>query len=518
MKFILNGTVVTFNAQNDILDDGYVCVNNKKIEAITTARNEIPESFKDVPVVNTGGYIYPGLIDLHNHLPYNFLKLWVFDTKKPFKSRYEWPRKKGYELEISLPTNLLAITSAVELVKYCEVKSLIGGVTTIDGFSKFKGAYAAWLLRNVEVEPFGKDEPPIFQSVQLLKSDEFQTYADKISGANAFLYHLAEGTDKALEKEYTDLSVHSLVNDKLVAIHSTALKSRHFVEFGKRNVRMVWSPLSNFLLYGSTAKVRLAKKNGVLICLGPDWTPTGSKNLLWELKVADLVNKKALRKLFSDKDLVDMVIINPAKAIRWDDRIGRLIPGYLADLLVIERLHKNPYRNLIKATEKNIQLVAIEGRPRFGDPKILNQLGIQNCETIQIGSITKGIDILEPDVSFGEITLQQVRTRLAESLKDPKKTARDYKNRAKKIGAKAMPPQLLIEEISAFSSKPPIARKTAQDFLDQVINLKDDDLKAFPKEIDSLTIYEDTASFIQTLKNNKNAPKYLQDLQKIFKE
>ena len=54
---------------------------------------------------------------------------------------------------------------------------------------------------------------------------------------------------------------------------------------------MVWSPLSNLLLYGATADVAAAQAAGVSIGLGSDWSPAGSKNLLGELKVARLVKR-----------------------------------------------------------------------------------------------------------------------------------------------------------------------------------------------------------------------------------
>ena len=41
----------------------------------------------------------------------------------------------------------------------------------------------------------------------------------------------------------------------------------------------------------STTDVLAARAAGVRICLGADWSPSGSKNLLGELKVADLWNK-----------------------------------------------------------------------------------------------------------------------------------------------------------------------------------------------------------------------------------
>lgn len=81
MKYILRGTVVTLDAKKRVLDDGYVGIDEKMISFVIPARQRIPSEFQDVPIVNVDGYIYPGLIDLHNHIAYNFLGLWKIDKK-----------------------------------------------------------------------------------------------------------------------------------------------------------------------------------------------------------------------------------------------------------------------------------------------------------------------------------------------------------------------------------------------------------------------------------------------------
>jgi 5-methylthioadenosine/S-adenosylhomocysteine deaminase len=187
------------------------------------------------------------------------------------------------------------------------------------------------------------------------------------------------------------------------------LKEAHFEVIGRKKVKIVWSPLSNLLLYGSTTDVVAAKKHKVLICLGSDWSRSGSKNLLWELKVAQLINQQPLQNLFSARDLVEMVTVNPAKAIGWDDKIGRIAQGYFADIAVFGRTdsgnnnntHDDPYLNLIKSTEGNLKLLIIGGRPRYDDPEILHALGLQSLpEKIKTEKKEKMIDILEPDVEY----------------------------------------------------------------------------------------------------------------------
>ncbi len=111
------------------------------------------------------------------------------------------------------------------------------------------------------------------------------------------------------------------------------------VKFG---ASMVWSPLSNLLLYGATADIEAAKAAGIAMALGPDWAPSGSKNLLAEIRIAKIVS--ALHGgLFSDRDIVAMATRSPAKMLRWDSLLGSLEAGKLADLLVVEGAAGDPY-------------------------------------------------------------------------------------------------------------------------------------------------------------------------------
>jgi hypothetical protein len=51
-----------------------------------------------------------------------------------------------------------------------------------------------------------------------------------------------------------------------------------------------------------------------------------SKSLLGELKVADLWNRRQLDRAFDDEQLCRMATSNPADALAWGHRLGRLRP------------------------------------------------------------------------------------------------------------------------------------------------------------------------------------------------
>src|SRR5205823_4861448 len=83
-------------------------------------------------------------------------------------------------------------------------------------------------------------------------------------------------------------------------------------------------------LYGQTTNITAAAKAGIAIALGPDWSPSGSKNLLNELKIARLAAQTAGSNL-TDYDLVASATRGAAAILRWDDKIGTLEPGKHAD-------------------------------------------------------------------------------------------------------------------------------------------------------------------------------------------
>ena len=128
-----------------------------------------------------------------------------------------------------------------------------------------------------------------------------------------------------------------------------------------------------------------------------------------------------------------MVTLNPAKAIGVADEIGSIKTGLFADIVIFDILNEDPYRNLIQCTEKNLKLSIIGGKPRYGEIPLLTKMGISNFERVNVGSVAKGIDILEPGVENGDISFDQVWSNLTEALANPENTAKKLFDRSKKI-------------------------------------------------------------------------------------
>ena len=61
-------------------------IADDRIVRVLDAAADPPDDFADAPRIATRGTIYPGLIELHNHLSYNALPLW------PPATAYRQPR------------------------------------------------------------------------------------------------------------------------------------------------------------------------------------------------------------------------------------------------------------------------------------------------------------------------------------------------------------------------------------------------------------------------------------------
>ena len=131
---VLTGTVVTFDDDRRVLRSGAVYVNDHGIiETVQSARRRAPAGYTHARRVATGATVYPGLIDLHNHLAYNTLPLWRAPRDTPYTTRYQWPGAATYGRDISNPATAYGEAAPAAALRYAEVKAVVGGTTAIQG-------------------------------------------------------------------------------------------------------------------------------------------------------------------------------------------------------------------------------------------------------------------------------------------------------------------------------------------------------------------------------------------------
>ena len=426
-RYVLEGRVVTMGPRG-VIPKGRIYLEGRLIKAVGSATDPVPPGFETAPRVGTGGTIYPGLIELHNHLSYNAMPLWEVPTR--YSNNAQWRGGDDYSRKITKPSQVLGQSPGVlqALVRYVECRAMLGGATSTQGITlanassltrHFKG-----LVRNVE-SPGDPELAAANTNIANPEPNGADAYFLKLGKQKgAYLQHLSEGTDQTARGWFLRLKRPNgdwAVTSALSGIHSAALERADFDALVAAGASMVWSPLSNYLLYGETARLQAVKDSGILMAIGSDWAPSGTKNLLGELKVAWLASQATPDPnggpVFSPEEIVRMATINPAKILRWDRRLGSIEADRWADFVVVRGTSKDPYLNLIEARETSISLVMIDGIPRVGQPSLMSRFG-PGTEQIKVGGATRVLNLTDPggDPLVGAVTLTDATAALADGM------------------------------------------------------------------------------------------------------
>ncbi|RYE68879.1 MAG: hypothetical protein EOO81_09025, partial [Oxalobacteraceae bacterium] len=239
--------------------------------------------------------------------------------------------------------------------------------------------------------------------------------------STAWFYHLAEGVDAESRAHFKTLKDNNLLGKALVGIHSLGLHRDDLDAVQAAGGKVIWSPLSNLLLYGKTLKLADLIDSGVLFSLGCDWSPSGSKNPLLELKVARWVANKQNVPITS-RQLVGLLTDRAAQVVGWHQHLGSLQPGMLADIIAVRGTTGDPYDHLINARERDISLVIIHGMPRVGDEALLKKALPTTAvlETLTIDNVPKSFFWQHPLSTLNDLSLATTKQRLTDAMNDLK--------------------------------------------------------------------------------------------------
>jgi hypothetical protein len=237
----------------------------------------------------------------------------------------------------------------------------------------------------------------------------------------AFIYHCAEGQPNSIvEREYQSARRCGCLQRGFIAIHTNAVNPDDYDTWTEPGT-IVWSPFSNLWLYGSTTEVPAALERKIPVCIGSDWGPSGTRNVLGEIKVAALVSKSKGWKL-SPFDLVRMITCVPGDALAgpWAVQAGRLQPEALGDAVVIQaRQSAEPFAAVLAANEKDVQLVVVGGRPLYGNPDLMKAAAAKFPSTLNIAGAKRTLSMAK-SADQEPWTFQQVLARMEQVRANPK--------------------------------------------------------------------------------------------------
>ena len=388
--YVLGGHVITMNDEREILPDAYIEILGDEIIGI----HSTPPT--ELQIISTNALIFPGLIDAHNHPVYNVLDIIPFQNL--FTERYDWQNNPLYS-EFKDQFNDIrdyggSDAQETNLFKLAEVRALTAGTTMIQGFNANGHSYDSFAHQGMVIDNAERFPSRIYHEVFPLRKDLSYWQTKQTEYWDRFIIHLAEGTNQdALDEFYTWQSM-GLLDWRTTIIHGIPLGSTEWTAMSAAGASLVWSPASNIALYGETADIPGALNAGVNVALAPDWTESGSLNILAELKVAEQINQSSWQGSISPLQLTEFVTCNAAQVLGIQDWSGQIGPNYQADLMVIPGDISSPYHSLLETNPADVKLTLVNGLPMYGDPDLIKQfLFLKDKEDIQIGGVDKQLAI-----------------------------------------------------------------------------------------------------------------------------
>ncbi len=407
--FALHGTVLM---PESVMPNAYVVIQGQYISDLTA------DPPAGMPVLEAGGLILPGLVNAHDHPPYNVFPELSFG--QTFPNRYAWQSHPTYRAFRERMSALQSQGLMCEMWKYAEVRALLAGSTTQQGAypSDYWTCYAhpRILVRNPErINAALRTE--VFP--MNLKEAERETIRRRVaSGAySRVIVHLSEGIDPSSLTEFTIWQGWGLLPASVI-IHGIPYGPAEFQAMQAANASLVWSPRSNLRLYGTTVDPRPALTQGLNVSLAPDWCPTGSYDILRELNTASQLNRERFDGAIQPSELVHMVTVNPSRQLGLDSRLGRIAPGYLADIAVIAGAPGDPYAAVAAARAQDVQLVLIGGEALYGREGLMTALyGPDAGEPIQVCGERRRIRVAldAPTIPNSGQTLAEITDRLQQA-------------------------------------------------------------------------------------------------------
>ncbi|TGL63482.1 amidohydrolase family protein [Leptospira sarikeiensis] len=352
---IVNSRAVT--AQG-VLENATIRIQDGKISSISTG---IPKDVLPIRLNLKGNFVYPGLINAHDHLLGTYLP--KVGTNRPYLNWLPWDN----DLKSSVVYAERQQLEPEQLYLLGSYKNLISGVTSVlDHIPHF---VQKPFLENSPVRIL--DRFTLAHSIcsySLGWGDGPQIeYARAKEGNLPFVTHISEGFDEESKNALKELKSLGCLGENTVLVHGIAFDPQDIQEVAKAKANLVWCPESNLFMFGKTAPIRELLDAGVNVSLGTDSPMSGSINIFQEIKTAREFYAKEYGKELDPKILFRMVTENPAKALRVWDHLGSLETGKKADLLVLSSEKEDAYSALSSADLGSVRLVVKDGKPSYGD-------------------------------------------------------------------------------------------------------------------------------------------------------
>ncbi len=376
---IENATLVTMNARREVLTGASLAVVGDRIAAIGTA-TEMRAEFPDAECLDgRGKVVLPGLINAHTHIAMSLQKGITLAVPEGLY-RVMWP------VERNLTTEDIATGALIG-----GAEALLGGTTcVVDHYFHMEGvaqATTALGLRGVLGHTIMSRLGPFTGEKELEEGIDFvrrwkgrhplvtpwlaphatdtvdRTWLEKLrevateEGVGLHL-HVAQSRREltTIQQHYgmgcvTYLHEMGFLGPDVLAAHCIYIDEAEMDLFVASGAHPIYCPMGH-ALHGKPQRAWELLQRGAGVLIGTDCvTSNNEMALVSELRIAGAGQKQLTGdpQALPAAKILEMVTVDAAAAIGMGDRLGALIPGHLADMVMLDMsgLHAAPTYSLM---------------------------------------------------------------------------------------------------------------------------------------------------------------------------
>ena len=344
------------------------------IEKGLVAAGGVPRERKEADL--GGRVILPGMVNAHDHLDFS-----IFPAlgRPPYASSYDWIA----EAESGPPNAAVTAALSVPLPDRLflgGLRNLLAGVTAVAHHNPYHRALARhdFPVRVLERYHFAHS-PGLTPALRRT----YRTTDRRIP----WMVHAAEGTDERCRTELDLLAEQNVLRQNTLVVHGIALGEDEARRMAAARACLVWCPEANRHLYGATAPIAAMRAAGVRIGLGSDSPATGVRDPLSNLAAARAEGA------FTDVELIDLATRASAEVARLP--LGGAEVGQPADLIVVDSLDA-----LLAGDRRALALVLVRGRALYGEPALLEALGVK-WKQVTVDGVPRALDAALADRAAG---------------------------------------------------------------------------------------------------------------------
>ncbi len=407
---IKNGTLLTMDFKNSILENGFLAIRGDRISNIGTGN--MP-SIKATKIIDAkGGLVLPGLVNGHTHAAMTLFRGLADDLPlMQWLENYIFPAERNMDAEFVYTGTLLALAEMIlsgtttfcdmylfeeevaKAAKKAGVRCLVGEVL-YDFPSPNYGSVGKGLEYTESLIQKWRDDPIV--SIAVEPHSLFTCSPELLMAANELalkhrvplIIHVAETLNEISEikGKYAKTPIEhldslGLLGAHLIADHCVHLGPSDIKKMAEHGVKVVHNPESNMKLASGIAPVPELIKQGVTVGLGTDGCASNNNlDLFSEMDTAAKLHKVHAM----DPTVVDavtvlrMATIEGARALGLQDITGSLEIGKKADVIVIDthKPHLTPMYNAVShlvyaASGNDVTHSVINGKLVMEDRKLL---------------------------------------------------------------------------------------------------------------------------------------------------